>query len=433
MRQKIEVSQLPHGPGVYEFFDRFGRAIYVGKAKNLALRLPFYFSAQKLPAKTARLMAEATNWKWVKTESEVEALLLEAALIKKLQPKYNHSLKDGQAYASICIDRVRSGAGGGFPRVYLSYRPRSTAGSSFGPFPPPLAIRSLLRNLRRAFPFRDCGPAKFLKHGRQKRGCLLSDLQLCSAPCVGGSAKQTAYRGMIQGLKSFLRGRGEGYLHQLEKEMGQAAADLDFEKAGEIKRRIELLRQVRQSRAPAAVYLENPYLLDDLRAAEKKDLEDFLKPFYPEISLTGKNVRLEAFDVSNFGSVEALGAGAVFKDGQPEKSSYRLYRIKTVKKNNDPAMLAEIVRRRFRHSRPPRPDLVLIDGGVSQLAAVAPILWAEGIPVVGLAKRWERLVVGQNYYPLPLERPLMKLLRRLRDEVHRFVIAYQRRSRRLSL
>ncbi len=230
----------------------------------------------------------------------------------------------------------------------------------------------------------------------------------------------------------FFGGRGKDYIEQLRKSMLTASQNLNFEKATEYKLLIEKVESVTARRIPAESYLANPNLYEDLRTEELTDLENFLKGCFPEIKLTGGNRRIEAYDISNLGTSFPVGALVTFKDGEPQKDFYRRYKIKSVSGINDAKMMAEVIGRRLNNREIPFPDLILIDGGKSQLSPVGRLLDPLKLPYIGLAKRYERIVVGDQYIKLPKDRPLIKLLMRIRDEAHRFAVNYQRKSRHLS-
>lgn len=431
MIAKDAIKDVPSTAGVYRFLDEFGKVIYIGKAKNLAVRLSFYLEDNIFSGKTANLVREAKRIEWIKTETDLESLILEAALIKKLRPKYNISLKDDKSYAYLLFSHPsKVTPDREYPKITLVRKITPGAGTYFGPFPDGYSIKTVLRRIRRVFPYRDCSPNKFLTFRKLNHGCLLHDLFLCPAPCVSGKISPRHYCDSIRPLKMFFKGRGKSYTEQLRVKMLAAVADLNFEKAAEYKLLIEKVESVTAHRIPAESYLANPNLYGDLRMEELLDLENFLKEFFPEIKLTGTDRRIEAYDISNLGTSSPVGALVTFKEGEPHKSFYRRYKIKSVAGINDVKMMAEVVGRRLRNREIPFPDLILIDGGKSQIGTVGKLLDPFGIPYIGLAKKYERVVVGGQYIKIQKNRPLTKLLMRIRDEVHRFAVNYQRSKRK---
>lgn len=430
MIEKSAIKDVPKTAGVYRFLDKGRKVIYVGKAKNLAARLSFYLNKDIFIGKTANLIREARSVEWTKTETELESLILEAALIKKLRPKYNVSLKDDKSYAYLLFSRpTKLTSDTEYPKVTLVRKINHRSGTYFGPFPNGYSIKKILRMMRRAFPYRDCSASKFLTFRKLGHGCLLHDLSLCPAPCVLGEVSPRQYQTALRPLKMFFQGKGRDYIKQLRVKMFAAADTLDFEKAGEYKLLIEKIESIIARRLPAESYLSNPNLYEDLRTEELTDLENFLKVYFPEIKLTGGDRRIEAYDISNLGTSFPVGALVTFKDGEPQKDFYRRYKIKFVSGINDVGMMTEVIGRRLKNREIPFPDLILIDGGKSQLSHVGRLLSTLKLPYIGLAKRYERIVVGGQYVKLPKGRPLIKLLMRIRDETHRFAINYQRKSR----
>lgn len=434
MLDKDELQQAPATAGVYRFLDHHGRTLYVGKAKNLSDRLSHYvYWLSRTGSKTKLLLNEASKVVWVQTESEIESLILEASLIKKLRPKYNVSLKDDKFYSYVWLERFDpASSAGSYPRLRLVRR-KVGSGQFFGPFPTGYQIKSLMRLIRRTLPYRDCDDAKFHRFRRLGHGCLLENIKLCPAPCVLGRISPQNYRQNLRAIRAIFKGRSREFIQFLEEKMRTFADKLEFEEAQRFKLLKEKIEALGHSRIRPEEYQDNPNLYQDLRRAELQDLQALLKPYFPKIDLIRDGCRIEAFDISNLGSSGFVGAQVVWLNGSPETSAYRRYKIRSIRRVNDAAMMAEIVGRRLQGGDSHRPDLIIIDGGVSQLSAIRRALGELDLPIAGLAKRRERLVVGKEYLTLPKSRPGLQLLRRLRDEVHRFVLAYQRRLRRLSL
>ena len=432
MIKNFDLKSVPRTPGVYRLLDGSNTILYVGKAKNLSSRISYYLQVGIFVGKTEQLVKDAEKIEWTQTDSEIESLILEASLIKKLRPKYNVSGKDDKSYDYLLITKVnRYSPDGSYPLVSLVRRRISGLGQYFGPFPQGYSVRLILRGLRRIFPFRDCNQSKFLNFLRRGRGCLLSDLKLCNAPCVIGRISVDDYLENIKMLRFFFLGKVGKYAELLEKGMEAEAEKLNFEKALEYRKTIEKINLVIRKQIPAESYLTNPNLYSDLRREELISLEEFLKPYFLRINLHKGFCRIESYDISHLGQGSAVGALVTFVNGVPEKKSYRRYRIRGVANVNDVAMMAEIIRRRMKNKEMPIPDLVLVDGGKAQLNAATKILNSFQIPCIALAKRWERIVVADRYVRVPKDRPLLKLLMRLRDETHRFALDYQKKVRRL--
>ena len=438
-----KANNLPTTAGVYLFRDKAASPLYVGKAINLRSRVRSYFkSKDNLGPKTAILVSQIAKIEHFDTASEIEALLLEADLIKRLNPKYNRQLKDDKAYPLIKITKEA------FPRV-TQVRKKEGPGTFFGPFPQG-NVRRVLKTIRGAFPYRDCTPTKFAKHKKLGRGCLFTDLMLCPAPCVDAITTEK-YQERINDLRKFLRGRGGKIVKSLELKMQNAAEKDNFEEAEDIKKRIFQFQYIQQRfQTPSLSDLEINLPADRQRAA--------LEELQAILGTTSLPSRIEGYDISNLSGKEATGSLVVFENGVAKKAHYRRFKIRTLREPDDVGMIREVLRRRFSKegtkakkddSFAATPDLLLIDGGKGQLSAALEILRELGlnIPVAALAKREEELYYtgaltfdGRCESPLvqgPLRLPknskALQLLQCVRDEAHRFALAYHRKLRRRSI
>lgn len=433
MLNKEKFEDIPRTPGVYRFLDKNGKIIYIGKAKNLASRLSFYKEINLLTGKTERLLNESVDLNWIQTETEIESLILESDLIKKFRPKYNVSLKDDKSYSLIFVGRYgKSKEIDSYPSILLVKKKLAASGTYFGPFPDGYSMRSTLRSLRRVFPYRDCSLVKFNRYRKLGHGCLLGDLKLCPAPCIVGKINAKEYGRNLKAIKALFAGNSKKFIQSVEREMNRESEKLNFEKAHLCKVLIDKLKSVSAVNITAERYLENPNLYEDLRREELNDLESLIKPHFPQLNLNRTGSRIEAFDISNLSESGAVGAMVNFTEGVPSRNLYRRYRVKLVRGINDMAMLKEILERRFKNKELAWPDLILIDGGLPQLSVVSSVLEPFSIPYIGLAKKRERIVIGKEYLTIARNRPALKFLMRIRDEVHRFVLAYQKKTRRLS-
>lgn len=420
---KILNGKLPPDPGVYLMRTAAGKLLYVGKATSLRTRVSSYF-VRPADARITRMVQEIGRIEYRETPTAVEALMLEAALIKKWQPPYNVREKDDKSFVYLAFTREP------YPQPVLvrghelARVPKRQYLKIFGPFHSAQSVQAALDALRRAFPWTLCRPPRRSRAagGRAKRSCFYRHLRLCPGVCTG-EITPAAYRKIIRQLIGFFDGRRTTVIRGLEREMRAAAAAERFEAAAEIRNRLAALRRVRDE-----AVIKNESRPDRLG----------------RIDLFG---RLEAYDISNLGGQDAVGSLAVFEDGRPKRSEYRKFRIRTVSGANDVAMLAEVLRRRFGRlpeqgsgnaqlGRWPRPDLILIDGGAGQVSAARRVLKEYGleIPLVGLAKGFQRkqdeMVFDRSDYELArLTVAFKPLLQRLRDEAHRFAIAYHRRRR----
>ena len=467
---------LPDTPGVYLFKNARGKVIYVGKAINLKNRVSSYFQKfENLLPKTQLLVTDITDLDYVRVESEIEALILEANLIKKHKPHYNIRLKDDKDYIYIMITKED------FPTVRLA-RQKDLKGAKkyFGPFPDGGSARTVYRLLRRLFPFRTCKPG-------QGKACFYYHIGLCLGPCIGAVDKKT-YNLMIRRMISFLEGHKDEVVAALTEDMERAAETLQFERAGQIKRQLEAIGYVTTKRQLIDRYIDNPNLIEDLRNEALRELAEVLNSHHREnlpatppqsgsLSEQASHLRrIECYDNSNIQGTHATSSMVVFIDGEPDKSHYRKFRIKKVKGQDDYAYMKEVLTRRFHRLVTPTgkprhpglepepnnkfptddfrtakargreatdlsfesmPDLIVIDGGKGQLATAKKVLDDLNleIPMISLAKRLEEIYLPGDPTPIRLSRDseALKLVQRLRDEAHRFALGYNRKLRNKAL
>ena len=410
IQQKIKT--LPFASGVYLMKDAPGRVIYVGKAVSLRKRVQSYFRpARGLPTKMDALASEIRGIDHIETFSEAEALLLEAGLIKKYQPKYNVELKDDKSYPYIEI------TGEPFPRISLTRRIAaergrgrgSKGGMYYGPYVGAGLIREALTIIRRIFHFRTCDPFS-------KQACLDYHIGLCDAPCIRNITRKD-YARNIRNVRFILDGEKDVLYKNLKKEMEDMSRKHEFEQAA---------RTRDQIRAIGALY-SGTRDINYFKEAEQLQ-RALILPRLPE--------RVETFDISNIMGDQAAGSMVSFFNGKPDKSNYRRFRIREVEGIDDFQMLAEVIRRRY--SRLKReglifPDLIIVDGGKGQLsAAVAALASLEvQIPIAAIAKREEEIFLPGKRNPvrLPPDSLALQLVRRARDEAHRFAVFYHRQLR----
>jgi excinuclease ABC subunit C len=408
--------------------DAAGRVLYVGKAGNLRRRVASYFSRAH-DARIEKLVSEINRIEHRETETVIEALVLEAALIKELRPPYNIKEKDDKSFLFVEI------TGEEWPRVILvrgkdrdqkREHPHTTSadrridmGACFGPFTSASSIREALKILRRIFPYNTLTPTQIKKY---KRPCLDYELGLCPGACAGRANKKE-YSKTLRHLKLFFTGGKKKIIASLKKEMSAASRAQEYERAEKLKRQIFALEHIQDA---AIIGSDETY--------------------GGGTSVYRNTRRIEGYDISNISGTSAVGSMVVFTDGVPDKSQYRKFKIKTVCGANDVAMLREVLTRRLQHSvkhsvfdrrslggstsKWPLPQLILIDGGLPQVNAARAVLaeFKLNIPLVGLAKgpdRKKNALVGDA---VPKWTNLPTLIR-LRDEAHRFAITYHRRLR----
>ena len=419
MNIQESIRTLPLASGVYLMKDAGGRVIYVGKAVNLRKRVRSYFRPSRgISSKTDVLVNEIRAIDHIETASEAEALLLEASLIKKYQPKYNVELKDDKSYPYIEI------TGEPFPRISLIRRVAFERGQArdakgavyYGPYVSAGLIREALTIIRRIFHFRACDPFP-------REACLDYHIGLCDAPCIGNITRKD-YARNIRNVRLILEGEKDVLYKNLKVEMADMSRKHEFEQAAKTRDQI---------RAIGALYSGTR---DINYFKEAEQLQRALNlPRLPE--------RVETFDISNIMGNQAVGSMVSFFSGKPDKSNYRRFRIRPVgslreevASINDCQMLADIIRRRY--SRLKReglifPDLIVVDGGKGQLsAAVAALASLEvQIPIMSIAKREEEVFLPGKRDPVRLspDSLALQLVQRMRDEAHRFAISYHRQLR----
>jgi len=428
-----KIRALPKTPGVYLMKDALGRVIYVGKAASLRSRVGQYFQpSADLGPRKEQMIAEIADLEFLPAESEVDALLQEARLIKDIHPKYNVRLTDDKTFPYLEIT-VREQ----FPGVYFTRTPASKGTRLYGPFTSAAGLRTAIGELQKIFRFRTCALDIRDEDPNRKyfRPCILYSIRRCTASCAG-HIDRPAYRKSIARLTRFLEGSRQQVVRDLVREMKALAKELKFEEAARVRD---------QLRAIEALALRG-------RIEENLQPEVFAPTFDPAEGLKALAAHLgspqpirsiEGVDIANLGEREAVGAIVTFLDGRPFKPGYRRFRIRAVEGQDDFAMIREVVYRRLRRLTDELsvlPDLVLVDGGLGQLhAAAAAIAEAGGgRPLLAsLAKREEEVyVLGRaEKKPLRLARtdPGLKLLQAVRDEAHRFAQHYHHLLRRKAL
>lgn len=412
---------LPEDPGVYQFLSRGGTVLYVGKAKNLKKRVSSYFVRRAdLGEKTRLLVSQVEKIRYTIVASELESLLLEANLIKKFDPKYNARLTDGKSYIRIKITVKDE-----FPKVLLARREEDKNAVFFGPYPSSSDVKFVLKFLRRIFPYQSV-----LNH--PKRYCLYYHLGLCPCPPMFVSENEVkSYRKNIVHIVKFLKGKNKDIVKDLEKERDEASKKENFENAQKIQRKIDAILAVTTKNIAAFDYETNPNLLSDIRSKELSELREVLQTYGVFVE---KLERIECYDISNISGTSPVGSMVVFTNGEKDSSSYRRFQIKNPPKvvPNDFAMIKEVISRRLRHEEWAAPNLMIIDGGKGQVSSAKKVLQENNssIPVIGIAKR-EELLVTSDFKIIRLSRNshALTLVRRIRNEAHRFAITYHKKLR----
>jgi excinuclease ABC subunit C len=383
-----EYKKLPDSPGVYLMKDKSGTVIYVGKAGNLRRRVSSYFLSAH-DARISKMVSEIKTIDFIETSNALEALVLEAKLIKEKNPPYNVREKDDKSFLYIEITDEK------FPRVMLVRGASAASGERFGPFTSSGSAREAMKILRRIFQWSTHPESKI---GKSKKPCFDYEIGLCPGTCIG-TVSRREYVKNIKRLKMFLTGKSKRLISSLKREMETAAKKLDFEEAGRIKRKIFALTHV----ADAA-------LLGEPDA----------------VSESGE--RIEGYDISNISGDSAVGSMVVFTGGVPDKREYRKFKIHSFASPNDVGMMKEMISRRLGNHWA-LPSLILVDGGVAQVNAAREALAENGIkvPVVGMVKGPDRK--GTDLVGDYVKGADKKVLERVRDEAHKFAIGYHRAVR----
>ena len=529
---------LPHQPGCYKYYDAANQLLYVGKAKDLKKRISSYFVKNHDNYKTKKLVTQINSIDFTVTDTEHDAFLLENSLIKHFQPPYNISLKDDKTYPYIVIKKEP------FPRVFFTRRVIRDGSEYLGPFTGLGRVKELMDMIKQSIPLRTCSlnltPANIAK-GKFKV-CLEYHIGNCKGPCAGFQS-EAEYKEDLNYVRHVLKGNLGELFKGLRKEMDTYAANLQFEKAQLVKKKMEFLQGYESKSVVVNPRLDNldvvciiedqknyyvNYMMiskgsvlhsktlliqkkldelqedvlalaaDNLRTVFQSNAEEMVVPMEIPVSdkslkvtvpkagdkkqlleLAEKNARvfaeeikrrdtlvmeqateeqttevlvalqkglhmqvlpdhIECFDNSNFQGAFPVAAMVCFKNGVPSKKDYRHFHIKTVEGINDFASMSEIVLRRYKRLQEegkPLPKLVIIDGGKGQLGAAMESLEKLGLlgqmVVVGLAKREESVFFPGDSNPIqfPYDSPENLMIRRIRDEVHRFGITFHRDTR----
>ena len=539
-----KLKNIPIKPGVYQFKNKDGDIIYIGKAKNLRNRVRSYFQKNKYQTpKNQSMIKRIANVEWIIVRSNVEALLTEANMIKEVQPKYNVDLKDDKSFPFIRITNEP------YPQVLLTRKIEKDGSKYFGPYTDVKNLRYSLKALHKIFPVRSC--SYYMDDqtvvAKKVKLCLDYHIKKCEGPCEG-IVSRDHYNAMIDRVIKFLQGRTKETEDYVRKQMDIAAADLRYEDAAMYRDQYNAIRRFKERQRKVAAdfddrdifalarkddigvmtvlrvrngrifgrekislqnldedesavfssvisrfYMDTDFLPKEITVVTLPDGQDDLEEWLTEkkgskviirqpqrgekakeVRLSYQNAklllgewlinrkkrrelvpkmvnqleedlqlkapprRIEAFDISHLGGTNTVASMVCFVDGKARKSEYRKFKIKTVVGIDDFAAMREVVHRRYLRVKKEKgslPDLILIDGGKGQLSMAVSALRELGldyIPIIGLAKRLEEVFVPGISEPQSIHKqsPGLILLRRIRDEAHRFAITFQRSKRK---
>ncbi len=409
---KEKINTLPSSPGIYFFKDNKGVVIYVGKANSIKKRVSQHFQrGQKTSPKNKKMLELVKEIDFIVSESEVEALILEALYIKRLNPKFNIIMRDDKNYFFVGITKEE------FPRIFITHQKKEKNTEYIGPFTNGAVLKSVLNQLRKTFPFRHC---KTLP----KKACLQYHLGRCPAPCINKSVKNELLKN-TKSIKKILQGRKKELIKKLKDEMVKLAKNQDFKNAQKVKEQIENIQKIFAHKN--IFYLE-----------KRKDEWDKISKELKSITDSKNDInRVECFDISNIQGKHAVGSMVVFINGVATKSEYRKFKIKETKEEpNDPKMMQEILKRRLKHKEWGLPDLIVLDGGKTQLNAILRIIKPKKINIIALAKRKEDIYLPYKKEPISsdsIRKETKYFLQKIRDEAHRFAITYHKNLRKKSM
>ena len=391
--------------------------IYIGKAINIKDRVKNHFFQPTY--KDDLYIKKVSKIGFIETRSEIEALILEASLIKKHQPKFNSVWRDDKNYFYVAITQ------GERPIAFVTHQKKDTKTQYIGPFTEGNALKKTLKFLRKIFPF-------YTTTKHPKNNCTWCHLELCPGP----NPDLQEYKKNIKKLTLILQGKRKTVLYALKKEMADVSGQNKFEEAMQIRDKISALEQVMSH----ANVIENKKHQYDNWETTQRILQEILQTKNP-IS------KIECYDISNIQGTLAVASMVVFLNGKPDKNQYKKFRIKMENKPNDIAMLSEVLVRRLAHPEWGYPQVMLIDGGIAQLnIGIKTLRQAQGkakndpelkkIKIISIAKgKREILIEGQKQHiPLKsLPREIYNLIVHLDDEAHRFAITYHKKLRKKTL
>ncbi len=524
----IDIKNIPSLPGVYIFKDSKEKVLYVGKAKNLKNRLKAYFhNTSHLDQRKAKMAKMVRNFSYIVTSNELEALILEATLIKQYRPKYNVVLRDDKNYPYIRLTINEE-----WPRIEVVRKISKDGSLYFGPYIPAQAMRDTLDFVRRNFFLRGCRDSL----DKKRNPCIHFQMKKCLAPCSGMISREE-YLKIVDDVRLFLLSEKKELIKKLENRMFELSDELRFEEAARIRDKIANIKKAFESQKVISTELGDVdvfglykegnraviqilfvrngvligtknYHIDNLITDKEEEIMGaiissfyskdimipslILSPFMPEgfeeatqwlrnksgenvaIEIPAEGIKLEllqmandnarhlyhskghqsfeeitsrlkdilklefapstigAFDVSTIQGSESVGAYIFWEKGIFRKEKYRLFKIKTVEGMNDYGMLREIIVRAFQDPLSEIPDLIIIDGGKSQLSIAKRVFDILNIQceVIAIAKKPDRaFLLNEEMVSLEDKSNTSALLKNIRDEAHRFAITYHRKLR----
>lgn len=410
-RQRAHLKELPAEPGVYFHKNREGEVIYVGKAAILKNRVRQYFqSPERKDVKTRALIAEIDYTDWIVVDTEMDALFLESEMIKRYMPKWNILLRDDKSVSYVRIDMKSE-----VPYVSMTRNPEDDGAEYLGPYYGKVAIQRALRILRKIFPYYD--------KPYTGRKSLNTDLGLTPGIEIGRMTPKE-YKTGLRHMISYLKGNRKKLMREIEKQMYEASAKGDYEKAASLRNQLFGLKGINTK-----IVFSDKEFLDISSDQALSDLRDML-------GLQKVPARIEGYDISHQSGKNVAGSMVCFINGAADRTKYKRFKLRK-QQNNDPESMREIITRRLNHLDDwGRPDLIVLDGSVGQLEAVRSLVAETGIALIGRDKSGDhgknarvRIVILRNkndyeMVELAKDSHVAKLIARIDDESHRFAIQY---------
>jgi len=406
MITKSQIDNLPSTIGIY-FFKNDKVVNYIGKSVNIKARVSSHLENAKLDNKEKLIIENSNIVEAFATESEFKALIIEAKLIRELQPKYNSIWKDDKSplYIKITVKEE-------LPKIMITRKP-SDRSLCFGPFSSVRMVEKIINDIRRIIPF--CTQKKL-----SKKACFYSKIGLCN-PCpneIKNIEQKKQYKKNIRQVTSILNGNIKIIVRDLSQQLNVLIKNNQYEQAIVIRNKMFRFNRL------LSLKDDSDFSFKD---NEKKIREMFLflKKYFPQLK---KLERIETYDISNLGLKQAVGSMVVMNNGQIDKKEYRKFKIKQSGLRSDFDRLKEVVSRRLQQKWP-LPDLMIIDGGKPQIKAILKIFESNkvSIPLLGIAKNPDRVIAGIAGYPnlfLKNDSDILNIIRLLRDESHRFARKY---------
>ena len=414
---KQKLSKLPSSPGVYFHKNREGEIIYVGKAAVLKNRVRQYFQKTKKDPKTEALVAEIADTDWIVVDTEMDALFLEAEMIKRYMPKWNILLRDDKAVSFIRIDMNSE-----VPYVCFTRTPQDDRATYIGPFYGKTAIEKSLRILRRVFPY-------YTKPYTGKKS-LDTDLGLTPGIEIGKTNPKD-YKRNLKKLIRYLEGGRQKLLEDIEKTMHDESKKGNYELAAEARDQLSGLKELKKR----IVFSDKEFL--DISS------DQALRQLQKLLGLPKPPRRIEGYDISHQSGEDVVGSMVVFLNGASARTEYRKFKIHS-SKNDDLKSMREVIERRLKHTEWDYPDLIILDGGKTQVGVILALVEPHNIPVVGRDKSGDhtrnaevKLVIPKptseagasvssemSLIELSPDSHVARLVARIDEEAHRFAITY---------